>query len=270
MKKRIAICSDHIKENFSLQEALNFCKSNNYLIEIHQIHFDSLFNSITSVPDSIIAIHPHWKNYSLSTDDPSCFNRSIDYLTNLIEFINTNGIKYMVIHPEGYPADLNKNIRVNIVIKAFQKLSIELNKYAGCKLLIENIPPASIFPPSDLPSYYIGEKLEDMIPILEINPKFEFIFDLGHFLCSLNKYGKRELEILENLTKRLTYVHVHDNNGEVNDHQPLQREKSIQILEKVEEKSNPIYSFEMIPSITDLKNSINIIKDIIKKKNGIT
>ncbi|TFF86500.1 MAG: sugar phosphate isomerase/epimerase [Promethearchaeota archaeon] len=263
MKQRISICSDHIKKDFSLQDALEFCKSNNYLIEIHQKHFDELF--ALNKFDSIIAIHPHWRNYSLSTDDPSWFNRSIDYLTNLIEFVNKNGIKYMVIHPEGYPADLHKNNRANIVLKAFQKLSSELNKYASCKLLIENIPPASIFPPSDLPDYYIGERLEDMVPILEINPKFEFIFDLGHFLCSLNKYGNKELEMLDNLTQKLTYIHVHDNNGEINDHSPLEREKSIQILRNIEEKSNPIYSFEMIPTISGLKNSIKIIKGIMNE-----
>ena len=260
MKNRLVFCSDHIKEGFSLDDAIKYSISNNSFLEVHGVHFKELF--LLKKIHPIIAIHPHWRDYSLSTDDNKYFRKSIDYLKNLIDFISKNDIKYLILHPEGYPVNLDKETRYEIVIGAFQQLSKYINKNDNITILLENMPPAKIYSPSDLPDYYIGEKLKDLFQILNINTKIEFLFDLGHFICAHNIYGDKEIKDLEKFDKKLTYVHVHDNNGKINNHEPLSREETIKILEKIEEKYNPLYSLEVSPSIENLNKSIRILKKL--------
>ncbi|MHA1270813.1 MAG: TIM barrel protein [Candidatus Helarchaeota archaeon] len=266
MKKRLVFCSDHIKPGISLDDAIQYSIERNVHLEVHKVHFDDLFHLKNVSP--IITIHPHWRDYSLGTNNSELLTNSLDYLKNLIDFINEKKIKYIIIHPEGYPFNLDKRIRSKIIIDSFKELTNYIEKYENCKILIENLPPGQIYPPSELPNYFIGEQLKDLKPILELNNKIEFIFDLGHFVCSYNTYGDQELEHLYDLTYKLTYVHVHDNNGKINNHEPLQRPESIEILRKIESRSRPLYSFEIRPNLSGLESSIRIVKNIINNQSS--
>lgn len=263
MNDRLILCSDHIKKDFNLQNAINYCISHNLPLEVHKPHFKELFKLKKTFP--IVTIHPHWRDFSLCTNNQSYFTKSLAYLKKLIKFIHNKNITYIIIHPEGYPVDLEKKVRIRNIIRAFRELSksCESESDKRCKILIENMPTAAVYPPSELPDYYIGERLEDLIPILDISKNIEFLFDLGHFLCSYNYYGEEQLEILKKLWKKLTYIHVHDNNGEINNHEPLSRSSSIKILQLIENNCHPKYSFEISPSINGLKNTINEIKQIM-------
>ncbi|MBD3227198.1 MAG: TIM barrel protein [Candidatus Lokiarchaeota archaeon] len=263
MNKRLILCSDHIKKDFNLDDAIAYSNSRELPLEVHKKHFSDLFRLDDVYP--IISIHPLWRDFSLCTNNQKYLKKSIEYLKTLIKFIQEKNIPHIVIHPEGYPADLNKNLRMKNVINAFVELSeyLESGINDECKILLENIPPAVIYPPSELPEYYIGEKLEDLIPILEINNNIEFLFDLGHFLCSYNCYGEGQFDVLKKLWSKLTYVHVHDNNGEINNHEPLTRPSSIKILRLIENNCHPKYSFEIRPSVKGLNNSIDAVKRIM-------
>ncbi len=263
MNNRIVFCSDHINKNFSLKEAIEFSLSNKAMLEVHNKHFKELFNLKSF--NSIIAIHPHWRDYSLSTDDELIYNKGINFLKKLIEFAGNNHIKYIILHPEGYPPNLDIDIRYQIILESFRTLINFAKKY-NIIILLENMPPARIYPPSELPGYYIGEKLDDLISIFDIDSNIEFIFDLGHFICSYKIYGNKELKILKSLNKKLTYVHVHDNDGTKNNHEPLKRESSIQILNMIEEYYKPIYSIEVNPIFNGLDITLKNLYQIIKEK----
>ncbi len=258
---RLVLCSDHIKKNCSLKDAIDYTSSVGLKLEVHGRHFNGLFKLKDLGP--IISIHPFWRDYSLCTPDEGYFSRSIDYLKQLLDFIIRNKLEYIIIHPEGYPVHVDKDDRIETIIEAFKKLSSYLKKSPSSKILVENMPPASIYSPSELPEYYVGEKLEDLIPILEINNNIEFIFDLGHFICSHKVYGKEEIQTLENICNKLTYVHVHDNDGTKNNHEPLHTSFAIKMIETIESWTKPKYSFELRPNFEGLKRSISIVKEIM-------
>jgi len=87
---------------------------------------------------------------------------------------------------------------------------------------------------------------------------------LGHFICGYKVYGEKEIETLQNLSNKLTYVHIHDNNTKKNNHEPLHRPETIEILKKLENWTKPLYSFEIKYTENGLSNSINIVKKIIE------
>ncbi|MHA1309904.1 MAG: sugar phosphate isomerase/epimerase family protein [Candidatus Helarchaeota archaeon] len=260
MENRIIFCSDHITKEITLKEALKYSQSKGALLEVHSAHFKELLAQKDF--KSIICIHPHWRNYSLSTDNDTFMIKSLNYLYNLINFIESNGIKYIIIHPEGMPANLARESRYINVLKSYEKISKYI-KNKDVRILIENMPPARVYPPSVLPNYFIGEQLDELFPILKIDSKFNFIFDLGHFICGLNVYGNRELKSLKTFGKKLIYVHVHDNNGKINNHEPLKRKKSIDILKIIEKLYHPLYSLEIAPSFENIDKTIRNLKKIM-------
>lgn len=95
---------------------------------------------------------------------------------------------------------------------------------------------------------------------------FDLLLDLGHLNVSANTLGLDFHEECKALRGHVKWLHLSDNNGVVDQHQPL-RENSV-ITREFCEMWNPQIdvTLETVGSIIDVKNSYTLVNNIMKSK----
>ena len=130
----------------------------------------------------------------IGTSDQGARKEYVRLLENRVKFCSVIGGDAVVVHPPKEAADLTRSVQVlEIVRPACEDL--------GIVLAIENC-----FSEDDrLLAHYFDRFPRDFVG---------FCFDSGH--ANLNK----NLDRLMDFSSRLKVLHLHDNRGEVDDHQP--------------------------------------------------
>jgi len=130
----------------------------------------------------------------IGTSDQSARKEYVRLLENRIEFCSAIGGDAVVIHPPKDASDLNHSIRVLEIVRP-------LCEDVGVVLAVENCFPAD---DKILAQYF------ERFP-----PEFiGFCYDSGH--ANLNNNSD---ELMKH-SSRLKVLHLHDNRGKVDDHQP--------------------------------------------------
>jgi sugar phosphate isomerase/epimerase len=137
----------------------------------------------------------------IDADDQGALNTYIKLLKNRIEFCATIGGDVVVVHP---PNDKNGseqlNQKLDRSLQVFERVK-PLCKAYGVALAIENLYPSD----EKILKYYFEKYPSDFVC---------FCFDSGH--ANVNK----NLDKLLKFGDRLRVLHLHDNKGEKDDHQP--------------------------------------------------
>lgn len=159
------------------------------------------------------------------------------------------GAKYTIIHPYTplkYNGDTMREERVRINIAFYKSLIPLLEKY-DVYCCIENMFSWDVLKnkPCETSCSYASEMRELLAGI--DHPRFKFCFDSGHsnIICNDNLYSELEL-----LGSELTALHLHDNNGRFDLHQPfgagnIDFDRVMTVLDTI--GYNETYSFEIHP-----------------------
>jgi sugar phosphate isomerase/epimerase len=130
----------------------------------------------------------------IGTNNQSAQKEYVRLLENRIEFCSAIGGDAVVVHPPKEASDLNRSLQV---LESVRPLCEDL----GLVLAIENC-----FPADDKVLAHYFERFP---------PEFiGFCFDSGH--ANLNNNSDEVMEF----RSRLKVLHLHDNRGKVDDHQP--------------------------------------------------
>jgi sugar phosphate isomerase/epimerase len=132
---------------------------------------------------------------------------AVDQLRRDLDFMAEMGIPFATVHPDGHTfVGLYEQDRLKLQADSFARLCAHGDDI-GVQVLCENLKGFAGDP--DLLKQY----LFDPLPTLGLN------LDVAH--AALGVQGNRTARFLELLGDRLVHVHVSDNNGEQDLHQPV-------------------------------------------------
>ncbi len=130
----------------------------------------------------------------IGTRDQGAQTAFIRLLENRMEFCSMVGGDAVVVHPPKDPSDYERSLRILERVK-------DASEDAGIVLAIENCFPAD--------DKILARYFEDLPPEF-----IGFCFDSGH--ANLNN----NTDDLMKFSSRLRALHLHDNRGKIDDHQP--------------------------------------------------
>jgi len=143
-----------------------------------------------------------------------------------------------------------------IILDNWVESLIQLSEYANKKMvsiMLENMPPSGICRPKDF------DYLLKHVPNLMLH------FDIGHaFMAGGMDYVKKFFDF----DKKIAHIHVHDNNGLLDEHLPLGKGKiNFKIVAKILKKINynRTVTFEVFTSKEDAKKSMLYFKKLLEK-----
>lgn len=160
-----------------------------------------------------LGYHAPYRDFNLSSINPHILNSCIKQIKEMIEIIHNIGGDYVNTHL-GYIPDYYPEITKTIAYKNCIKSVKEITKFAndmGVKLCIENDPRK----PNML---QFGEQIETLAEIInEAEKEIYITFDIGHANTAKLDIPK----FINRFKDRLYVVHIHDNNGNNDDHLPV-------------------------------------------------
>ena len=153
------------------------------------------------------------KIFNIASENEKVREFSIEEIKKILNMAQKLEANLVVIHGGSFTEDTYK-----VSLETARKSLEELNSYSGTvKLAVENLPTLGHFtsPPNELPIY-----AKDLIYLVTGLNNIGICFDIGHantlrnpieFYDEINKSGK------------IWDMHVHDNNGDKDDHLALGR-----------------------------------------------
>jgi sugar phosphate isomerase/epimerase len=123
----------------------------------------------------------------------------VDEIKRAIEIAETVPFKYLIQHI-GVSGEEYSDRKVDAAFSALEELSI-FARQRGVEILLENIP-------NDLST---GERLRHFLEVTHLD--LGFVFDVGH--ANIGGGVEAEFDIMK---ERIRSTHVHDNNGEQDQH----------------------------------------------------
>lgn len=130
----------------------------------------------------------------IGTSDQGARREYVQLLENRLEFCSAVGADAVVVHPPKEPSDLDRSIQV---LESVRPLCEDL----GVVLAVENCFPGD----EKMLAHYFERFPPEFVGLC---------FDAGH--ANLNSNS----EELMGFSSRLKVLHLHDNKGKVDDHQP--------------------------------------------------
>ncbi|NPA62383.1 MAG: sugar phosphate isomerase/epimerase [Methanococci archaeon] len=235
----------------SLSEALNHLEKKVKYVELvcdGNLNIMEDGNAETAMSYNLTyTLHCPITDLNLSSYREKIRNTSLDYVKDILEYAVKVDAKVVVLHP-GYCVfkhDYEKSL-VSL-IKSLKELN-KLQENFGVQITIENMPSYDMFMFRE-PDKKIIENLEEL----------KITLDIGH--AFLNKNISKFLDLKD----KIAHIHIHDNNGNFDEHLCIGKGK-INFNEFSEELKN-LKAIKMIElqkkSIDDLDECIKNLKNIL-------
>jgi sugar phosphate isomerase/epimerase len=155
---------------------------------------------------AIRSLHaPFRPPYDLGAEDPAQRRNTVKTLSSIMAKGAAAGVKIYVVHP-GHKADIARHAAV---LDRTSESLLELAPQAetlGITLALENLPP-------DYPGHW-GEDLLRVLKTVD-SPALGLCFDTGHAQLT-----GRFRENFNSMRRHIVHFHVHDNNGQRDQHLP--------------------------------------------------
>ena len=145
-------------------------------------------------------IHCPLSDINLSSHREIVRKFSLKFVEELLKVANKVNSNLIVLHPGHNIFKYNNKESLNSLINSLKQLNILQNEY-GVNLTIENMPSYSMFMFKE-PVSEIMDNLEDL----------GITFDIGHSFLNNN------IDQFLNYSDKIKNIHIHDNNGEFDDH----------------------------------------------------
>jgi len=173
---------------------------------------------------------------NLASQDAVILKRSKEQIKRSIDFCDSLGIKLFTFHA-GFRADPDSKLRFlrdkaiapyEIAFDTFVESVKEINSYAqnsGIRIAIEN-NVLSDYNVIDGQNPFVllceaeeFEKLYERIPSVSVG----ILLDLGHLKVTSHWLGFDKYDFVDRVADRVFAIHVHDNNGQVDEHKELDK-----------------------------------------------
>ncbi len=153
------------------------------------------------------------KVFNIASADEEVRKFSIEEIKRTIEIAQKLGAPFIVIHGGSFSKDNSE-----VALERTRKSLEELNSYSKrVKLAVENLPTLGHFgnPSNELPIY-----VKDLLYLVEGLDNIGICFDIGHA-----NTVKNSLEFYDEIkeTGKIWDMHLHDNNGDKDDHLAIRK-----------------------------------------------
>ncbi len=155
---------------------------------------------------SIVGLHAFFgEAWDPSLTDESSRKKAVSGFAGEAEFCLSMGGDLVIVHPGGEPiGDQTRDpARIEALRRSAHQL-VEIGSSMGCRFALENLPRGQM-----------GDDVRMMRQIVEEvdSPYLGLNYDCGHA-----NLGGGVMEMLDAAGQRLVGTHVHDNNGQADDH----------------------------------------------------
>jgi len=171
---------------------------------------------------------------NLASQDPMILNRSKAQIKRSIEFCHSLGIKLFTFHA-GFRADPDDKLRFSqeqpvapyeIVFNTFVNSIKEIDSYArkkGVRIAIENNVLSEYNVVNGQNRFLLFCEAEDFEKLWERIPSANvgILLDLGHLKPTSHWLDFDKYKFIEKVRDRVFAIHIHDNNGLVDEHKKL-------------------------------------------------
>jgi len=178
-----------------------------------------------------IQVHDVENSVKLAYRNPEVREKVLEELFSIIELASNHGIRIITIHPAYFkPSFTNyepsRHIEKSLeYCEAFKTMTANLKKIASYAakrkvlLALENMNYFHIEYGKKLVSAHFGRSSEELLQILRAvnSSALKVAFDVGH----ANLSYKRPEEFFRKVSKLVVNIHVNNNYGEHDDHNPL-------------------------------------------------
>jgi len=198
---------------------------------------------------------------NIASQNRMILKRTLDRLKISIDLCDKLGVPLFTFH-SGFRSDPDLNLRFktdrivpyDTAIETNIQSLIEINKYAedrGIKIAIENNVLADF-----MCEYWEFERLFREIG----SDNLGILLDLGHLNVTANTLGFDADEFIRRSKDRVFAVHLHENNGKVDEHRcPKEGDWSLEIVGKY---------FKEIPVVLECRcDTIDELKDVMERLN---
>lgn len=208
--------------------------------------------AITKLSDSIteynvkFSIHPPAENTNLTSLDKLISKKTLEDHKKAILFASLINAKYVVIHPGFLYCD---SFNKEMLKKVAKNKLIELNEMAkplNVKLAVENVGVNGT-------SLFTEEEFVGFLD--EMDDNVGYVIDTGH--AHVNGWDIKEL--ISKTEEKLISMHLHDNYGEKDEHNPI-GQGTIAWTSILEAIKNSKFNFDLV---LEYKNGTKI--ELIKK-----
>ncbi len=213
------------------------------------------FKDLLSSYDFDLGVHAPYIDINPASLNPLISRITRRVLLHCVNLAQTLEANYIVIHPGEFPIDYPRMLRrraINNLINTIYSLS-RTAKDSNIEVLIENTPKDD--------GLYIGSTIEE---IKDIATRLEckLALDLGH----ANTMGN-PLDYINELAPLAAIIHIHDNNGERDEHLPLGR-GTLKVPACLYTLSRKKYNGPLVVQtrgIQGLINSVRVLRNIMTK-----
>jgi len=247
-------CSLFLDSKISLPNALNFLEERVRYVELV---CDGNMNVMKE--ESIEVVNSYNLKYTLHcplTDlNLSSFREkirvaSLDLVKDILQVASEVNSSIVVLHPGYCVFKDDYSMALKSLIKTLKELNRIQEEYST-KITIENMPSYSMFMFRE-PTMEILENLGDI----------GITFDIGHAFLNRNIESFLDKEVV----KKIGHVHIHDNNGDLDEHLCIGRGKIP--FEDYRGRLKKIKGIKMIEmqnkSIGDIDRCIELLKDLLE------
>ena len=199
-------------------------------------------------------VHPPAWDHNVAAGLYSLRKTARDLNISALNVAKIIGAKQVVFHT-GYcdsGSYFNRKTAQKHSLEALYEL-IEIAKPEGIRVAVENVAPPQ-------KALYTQEEFVHILD--EIDKTAQYLLDLGH--AHMNHWNLPW--VIRQIAPRLCGVHIHDNNGEGDQHLPIGRgtiewEKVFQEMKKVRDDCHLVLEYAPGTSLAELKDGVNLLRN---------
>ena len=173
---------------------------------------------------------------------------SLEFVKDILDIATEIDAKLIVLHPGYCVFKYDYEKALNSLIKSLKELN-RIQEEFGIQITIENMPSYDMFM-FRKPDREVIESLDEL----------KITFDIGHSFLNNN------IEDFLKISDKIAHIHIHDNNGEFDEHLCIGKGKiNFNNFKKDLKKINAIKMIELQnKSINDLDLCINSLRELLR------